>query len=308
MYGYVYLITNKINGKKYVGMRSSAVFDEQYWGSGKQILQAIAKYGKENFTREILHWCETPEQLVEYEIRELVERNADKSSEYYNMMVTKTPIMIGDQNPFFGKHHTEQTKKIISDKNKGREISPAELEIRKNFWKSDNGIKLIEKMKQDRTNVNLSQDHRDKIIQTTNSVEYKQLISSIKKEYYESDKGHQLRKHLSKMASNRFKGVPKSQEQKEKMSQSAKGKKKPHMAEINRNLEKIRKTADKNRGSKRSEESKRLMSEKAKGRIPANKGGYYVHNPSTGDKKLLNKNQEIPEGYVKGYGSRKHKI
>jgi hypothetical protein len=50
------------------------------------------------------------------------------------------------------------------------------------------------------------------------------------------------------------------------------------------------------------------MSERAKGRTPANKGCYYVHNPQTGEKKLLQKGQEIPEGYIRGYGSRKYKI
>ena len=94
----------------------------------------------------------------------------------------------------------------------------------------------------------------------------------------------------------------------EKMSKSAMGKKKTYMNEVNRNPEKIRKTAEKNRGSKRSVESKKLMSDRAKGRVPKNKGCYYAHNPQTGEKRMLMSGQEIPEGYVKGYGSRKHKI
>ena len=45
--GYVYLITNLINNKKYIGLRKSSTFDEKYWGSGKLIQKAIKKYGKQ---------------------------------------------------------------------------------------------------------------------------------------------------------------------------------------------------------------------------------------------------------------------
>lgn len=308
MYGYIYLITNNINGKKYIGLRSSSTFDDSYWGSGKLIQKAIAKYGKENFTREILHWCETPEQLVECELREIINRNAAGSSEYYNLIATKTPILVGERNPFFGKHHSTQTKELISSKNRGRVIDAAELEKRQNFWTTEKGVKQKNQLSIDRSGKPLAAEHAEKIRSKMNSPEVKKQISAAKKKFYESQRGEEIKAQLAYAASERFKGVPKSPEQREKMSKSAVGKKKTYMKEVNRNPEKIKKTAEKNRGSKRSAESKKLMSDRAKGRVPKNKGCYYAHNPQTGEKRMLISGQEIPEGYVKGYGSRKHKI
>jgi len=52
---YIYKITNNLNGKSYIGLKSKTVEEsEDYYGSGKLINQAIDKYGKENFTKEIL--------------------------------------------------------------------------------------------------------------------------------------------------------------------------------------------------------------------------------------------------------------
>jgi hypothetical protein len=51
----IYKITNKINNKIYVG--KSIKDDSSYLGSGLQIGPAIKKYGKENFTKEIIEEC-----------------------------------------------------------------------------------------------------------------------------------------------------------------------------------------------------------------------------------------------------------
>ena len=66
-YGYIYKITNNVNNKCYIGKRVSKTFDAKCWGSGKLIKAAIAKYGKENFTREIMCWAGSKEELEELE-------------------------------------------------------------------------------------------------------------------------------------------------------------------------------------------------------------------------------------------------
>jgi hypothetical protein len=64
MYGFVYLTTCKINNKKYIGMCSHEKLDkEKYLGSGKYLKNAIKRYGKDNFIREILEECTTREEL-----------------------------------------------------------------------------------------------------------------------------------------------------------------------------------------------------------------------------------------------------
>ena len=49
MYGYVYITTNKITGKQYIGKHRAKKFDSSYKGSGKYLLRAFNKYGKDNF-------------------------------------------------------------------------------------------------------------------------------------------------------------------------------------------------------------------------------------------------------------------
>ena len=61
--GYVYKVTNKINGNFYIGKRQKSCVDEKYWGSGKIQQRELKKYGTENFEREILCWARTLDEL-----------------------------------------------------------------------------------------------------------------------------------------------------------------------------------------------------------------------------------------------------
>lgn len=52
---YIYITTNKVNGKRYIGRCSNeSSWNSGYLGSGKWLKLSIEKYGKENFDREIL--------------------------------------------------------------------------------------------------------------------------------------------------------------------------------------------------------------------------------------------------------------
>lgn len=56
MYGFIYITTNHINGKQYIGQRK---YDKKekwknYLGSGIILTRAIEKYGKENFSKKSL--------------------------------------------------------------------------------------------------------------------------------------------------------------------------------------------------------------------------------------------------------------
>ena len=55
-YGFIYITTNNINGKKYIGQKK---YDKEgkwktYLGSGIILNRAIKKYGAENFSKEII--------------------------------------------------------------------------------------------------------------------------------------------------------------------------------------------------------------------------------------------------------------
>ena len=86
MYYYVYQITNLINGKIYVGKHKSAKhpFENWYYGSGKQIIDAIKKYGIENFKKEVLFYCADKDEMAQKEL-EIVTEEFVKRPDTYNM-------------------------------------------------------------------------------------------------------------------------------------------------------------------------------------------------------------------------------
>ena len=53
---YIYKITNKTNGKWYIGSHEG--YRKNYMGSGVALNNAYQKYGIENFTKEILFYSD----------------------------------------------------------------------------------------------------------------------------------------------------------------------------------------------------------------------------------------------------------
>lgn len=62
----IYKTTNLVNGKFYIGKDKGN--NNWYLGSGKLLLYAIKKYGKENFKKEILESCSDVSHMREREI------------------------------------------------------------------------------------------------------------------------------------------------------------------------------------------------------------------------------------------------
>jgi len=119
MYGYVYLTVNKINNKKYIG--ASKEGKSFYLGSGKLLLQAVKKYGKENFEQHILEYASTREEMFLIEKNLIDQYNAVASDEYYNLIPGgSTPCFSGKENGFYGKTHTDEVKERIRISNKKR--------------------------------------------------------------------------------------------------------------------------------------------------------------------------------------------
>lgn len=103
----VYLITNKKNDKKYVGKklakrkvtrpplkgrknkrRSTKESDwRDYWGSSDHLKEDVAKYGEDNFIREILYICPSKGIASYLEAREQFERKVLLTDDYYNGII-----------------------------------------------------------------------------------------------------------------------------------------------------------------------------------------------------------------------------
>lgn len=85
MFGYIYLTTNLINNKKYIGQHRAQVFTENYKGSGKVLKQAFEKYGWSNFKVELIEECFSEDDLNQAEIRWIAQFDATHSKEFYNI-------------------------------------------------------------------------------------------------------------------------------------------------------------------------------------------------------------------------------
>ena len=108
--GFVYLITNNLTGRKYIGkklakfskttykvvklkngnkkrrkIRNKIESDWQlYYGSNIELNEDIIKLGNDKFTREILYYCKSKAECSYVEAREQFNRKVLESDDYYN--------------------------------------------------------------------------------------------------------------------------------------------------------------------------------------------------------------------------------
>jgi group I intron endonuclease len=106
MYHLVYLTTNKINGKIYIGVHSTHDLHDGYIGSGTVLKSAFEKYGKHNFSRVVLHYCLTREHAYKWE-SVIVDDSFVARPDTYN-------IAVGGKGGMRGVMHSTKTKNQIS--------------------------------------------------------------------------------------------------------------------------------------------------------------------------------------------------
>ena len=108
--GFVYLITNNLSGRKYIG-KKLAKFSKttykttkqkngtkkrkkirtkidsdwrEYYGSSPELTADVITLGTENFSREILYYCKSKSECSYIEAREQFARRVLESADYYN--------------------------------------------------------------------------------------------------------------------------------------------------------------------------------------------------------------------------------
>jgi len=108
--GFVYLITNTVSGRKYIGkklakfsrttyktvklkngnkkkkkIRGKIESDWQtYYGSSDELLKDVESLGSDKFIREILHYCNSKALTSYLEAKEQFERKVLETTDYYN--------------------------------------------------------------------------------------------------------------------------------------------------------------------------------------------------------------------------------
>ena len=126
--GFVYLITNLTNNRKYVGKklarfkttkpplkgkknkrRGTKESDwREYWGSSEHLNRDVEELVAENFTREILHYCPSRGALSYMEAKEQFDRRVLETDEYYNGIIN---VRIGSSKVL--KEYLESTRKKL---------------------------------------------------------------------------------------------------------------------------------------------------------------------------------------------------
>lgn len=105
----IYKITNLLNDKIYIGKDKHN--NPNYLGSGRLIKQAIKKYGKQNFKKEVLEYCNTENELCERELFWIKELNSIYTSGGYNLTIGGEG---GDTFTYKPDHLKRITKKRLS--------------------------------------------------------------------------------------------------------------------------------------------------------------------------------------------------
>ena len=133
MYGYIYLTTNLINNKKYIGQHTSSKFDKRYKGSGTILRQAIQKDGWQNFKCEILQECASKEELNYYERFFIAQYNAVEDPNFYNITPGGDGVPKGTPSPRKGKPN-DTARVPCSPEKRQKIIERTKGQHRGNVW------------------------------------------------------------------------------------------------------------------------------------------------------------------------------
>ena len=105
--GFVYLITNTTNDRKYIGKKLAKFkttkpplkgkknkrrgYKESdwrdYWGSSDNLQADVEQLGADKFTREILYFCTSRAEMSYLEAKEQFDRRVLETEEYYNGII-----------------------------------------------------------------------------------------------------------------------------------------------------------------------------------------------------------------------------
>ena len=247
--GYVYMIINTVNQKKYIGYSVNEPekrrIKDHLSGRGNQLLEkAVKKYGRDAFSYKVLETNVFDELLPDLEKAYIAQFNTVVPHGYN--------LTYGGEG---GGIPSEETRRKLSKASKGRKFPPRSAEHRRKISEAKKGKKLKP----------LTEEHRRKI-----------------SEAQKGEKNHQFGKSHSKETRRKISeamkgenhpqfGKPHSAETRRKISNSLKGEKNPQFGKV-RTAEHRHKLSEAKKGEKHhfygkkhSSETRRKISEAQKG-------------------------------------------
>lgn len=160
---YLYKITNTINNKIYIGVHQTTNINDGYLGSGKEVKKDIKKFGKNNFTKEILQFFDTKEEMLLKE-SEIVNWDFCTRKDTYNVMPgggCGSAEINGLS--FKGRKHTESAKEKLRVANLGKKMSK---EAREKMSKNNFARRYPEKQREHAKKISSfkkTPEHKEKI-------------------------------------------------------------------------------------------------------------------------------------------------
>lgn len=181
----VYCHTNIMNNKKYIGITcqetSQRFRNGKGYKSSPHFYNAIKAYGWDGFTHEILAENLSEDEAKSKEI-ELIAKHKTTNPEFGYNITPGGDGCSGADNPWFGKHHTEETRKRMSEMRTG---IPKTKEWKRKIGESNKGKKVSDEARQKmrenhadftgennpRYGTKLSKDHIDKLVKASKTPE-----------------------------------------------------------------------------------------------------------------------------------------
>lgn len=163
----VYQTTNTETGKFYIGVHKTKNPNDKYLGSGKYLTEAIKKYGRNVFKKDILFLFDNKNDAYEKE-KELVTKDLINSGNVYNLQEGGIPtedwadgrvrrILRGKDHQHFGKSNPDRNKRISEGLTRAYQETPRDpscwekmAETRRGKTTSLKGTKQTEEFKERR--------------------------------------------------------------------------------------------------------------------------------------------------------------